>query len=44
MPEEIARRIKIVAASTGTTVTDYCLQILIPHIESDFEQHKRSAE
>jgi hypothetical protein len=28
----------------GTTATDYCLQILTPHIESDFEKHKRSAE
>ena len=38
MPEDIARRLKIVAASEGTTVTDYCLQILVPHIERDFEQ------
>jgi hypothetical protein len=44
MPEEQARRLKIVAASEGTTVTEYCLQILILHIESDFEKHKRSAE
>jgi hypothetical protein len=44
MPEEKARRLKIVAASEGTIVTEYCLQIWIPHIESDFEQHMRSAE
>jgi hypothetical protein len=44
MPEEIARRLKIVAASEGTTVTEDCLQILMPQIERDFEKHMRSAE
>ena len=41
MPEEIARRLKIVAASEGITVTDYCLQILVPHIERDFAKYEQ---
>jgi predicted DNA-binding protein len=44
MPEDVAHRLKVVAAHERMTVTDYCLQVIIPHIDRDLEKHGLSAE
>jgi hypothetical protein len=44
MPEDVARQLKVVAACEGMTVTDFCLQAIIPHIDKGLEKHGLSAE
>ena len=39
MPEDLARQLKIVAACEDTTITDFCLRAIIPHIDKALEKH-----
>lgn len=39
MPEAVARRLKIVAACEDMTITDFCLQAILPHIDKAVEKH-----
>ena len=39
MPEELARQLKIVAACEDMTITDFCLQAIIPQIHKAWEKH-----
>jgi len=39
MPEELARQLKIVAACEDMTITDFCLQAIIPQIDKALEKH-----
>jgi hypothetical protein len=44
MPEDIARQLKVVAACENMTVNDFCLEVILPHIEKSMEKHGLSAE
>lgn len=44
MSEETAHRLKVVAAVEGVTVTDFCLAVLVPHIERAVEKCGLTAE
>lgn len=44
MPEDVAHQLKVIAACEGMTVTDFCLQVIIPHIDKGLEKHGLSAE
>jgi hypothetical protein len=39
MPEALARQLKIVAACEDMTITDFCLQAIIPQIDKALEKH-----
>jgi hypothetical protein len=39
MPEAVARQLKIVAAYEDTTITDFCLEAIIPKIAKAMEKH-----
>jgi hypothetical protein len=39
MPEAMARQLKIVAAYEEMTITDFCLQAIIPQIDKALEKH-----
>ena len=39
MPEELARQLKIVAAHEDMTITDFCLQAIIPQIDKASTKH-----
>ena len=39
MPEELARQLKIVAAYEDMTITDFCLQAIVPQIDKALEKH-----
>jgi hypothetical protein len=44
MGEDVAHRLKIAAAHDKMTVTDFCLQVILPHIERTLAKHGLSAE
>ena len=44
MPDALAHQLKVVAAHEGMTVTDFCLEALIPHIERGIVKHGLTAE
>ena len=44
LPEALAHQLKVVAAHEGVTVTDFCLEALIPHIERGIAKHGLTAE
>ena len=37
--KDLARQLKIVAACEDTTITDFCLRAIIPHIDKALEKH-----
>ncbi len=39
MPEGVARQLKIVAACEDMTITDFCLQAILPQIHEALEKH-----
>ena len=39
MPEGVARQLKIVAACEDMTITDFCLQAILPQINEAAEKH-----
>ena len=39
MPEDLARRLKIVAAHEEMTITDFCLQAIVPQIDHALAKH-----
>jgi hypothetical protein len=44
MPEDVAHQLKVVAACEGMTVTNFCLEAIIPYIDRCLEKHGLSAE
>ena len=44
MEEQVAHRLKVAAAHEQMTVTDFCLEVILPHIERALEKHGLSAE
>jgi hypothetical protein len=39
MPQEMARQLKIVAAYEDITVTDFCLQAILPQLDKALKKH-----
>lgn len=39
MPEDLARQLKIVAAHEEMTITDFCLQAIVPQIDQALAKH-----
>ena len=39
MPQEMARQLKIVAAYEDITITDFCLQAILPQLDKALEKH-----
>jgi hypothetical protein len=44
LPEALAHQLKVVAAHEGMTVTDFCLEVIIPHIEYGIAKHGLTVE
>jgi hypothetical protein len=39
MPEAVARQLKIAAACEDVTITDFCLEAILPKIDKTLEKH-----
>lgn len=39
MPMEVAAKLKIVAAHEAMTVTDFCLDAIVPHVQEALKKH-----
>jgi uncharacterized protein (DUF1778 family) len=44
MDEQAAHRLKVAATHEKMTVTDFCLQAIIPHTDKTLAKHGLSAE
>ena len=44
LPEELARQLKIIAAIEGTTVQDFCEDVVVSKIEQVMKKHGLKAE
>ena len=44
MPEGVARQLKIAAACEDMTITDFCLEAILPKIDKALEKHGMNSD